>query len=325
MAHQATESNVKLPRAVLRRSAAIQARIDARNAPPEPKPAPAVPQDPPPGDPKAATPVDPPAPPVDPTPQPAADPRENDPAYWRQRFNVTAGVLRTEREARREETDATNQRLTEMQEQIRTLQAGAQPTPDTLDVSKFFTPEQIEQFGEEQCRAMAKAAMTSAQSAVQEAIDREVTPLREAQERQKTQTVEERKQAFTDRLAELVPSYAEIDTDPTWLAWLAQEDESTGLERQGILSQHIAALNAPKVAKMFDAFLRTRAAPPQPPIVGRGNAAGPSGDPPPVAPQAVKAPTDAEVRDYFKRAALGRVKDAERVDFEARMKLRGGR
>ena len=319
-ASQAKDSTVTLPRAVLRRSAAIEARIAARS---EPKTEPADPNAPP-VDPsaQAAIPSEP-APPAEPA-APAADPRENDPAYWRQRFNVTAGVLNAERNQRKGDATEFNRKLTELQEQVRTLQAAATPSETKLDLGQFFTPEQIEQFGEEQCEAMAKAANASAQAAVKQAIEAEVKPLREAQERTKTQTIEDQKQAFTDKLAELVPNYAEIDVAEDWLAWLAQEDEATGLERQGILNSHIASLNAVKVAKVFTDFLKTKAPKPVPPVVGKGNGAGPSGDAPPVVPAALKAPTDAEVKAFYKRAAImqGRMPESERLEFEARMKLR---
>lgn len=319
-ASQAKDSPVTLPRAVLRRSAAIDARIAARN---ESKPDPTDPNTPPAlPNVQAVTPSDPPALPLAEATAPAVDPRENDPAYWRQRFNVTAGVLKTERDARKAEAAETNRKLTELQEQVRILQASAPLIETKMDLTRFFTPAQIEQFGEEQCEAMAKAANASAQAAVQQAIEAEVKPLREQQERTRTQTVEDRKQAFTDKLTELVPNYAEIDTDPAWLAWLAQDDEATGLERQAILNTHINALNAPKVAKVFTDFLKSKAPRQSPPVVGKGNGAGPSGDAPPVSTAAAKAPTDAEVKDFFKRATLGKVKDTERVEFEARMKLR---
>jgi len=319
-ATSANEPNVTLPRAIVRRSAAIQARIDAKNT--ESKVNPVNPNTPPdtpnvPDSPNSDTPI----PSADP-PAAAADPRETDPAYWRQRFNVTAGVLKTERTARQEEASEFNRKLTEMQEQIRNLQAKSTPSESKMDLGQFFTPEQIEQFGEEQCEAMAKAATKSAHAAAQQVVEREITPIREQQEREKAQTVEERKRAFTDKLEEQIPNYAEIDVSEDWLSWLAQEDDATGLVRQNILDSHIRVLDAGKVARVFKEFLKSKTPKSQPPIVGKGNGAGPSGEAPPVAPTALKPPTDAETREFYKRAALGRVKDAERVDFEARMKLR---
>jgi hypothetical protein len=318
-ASQANDTTV-LPRAIVRRSAAIQARIDARHAESKTDPAdPNAPQVPP----VAATPADPAPPVVPPVPAaPAADPRENDPAYWRQRFNVTAGVLKAERTERQATTTEFQRQITELQEQVRTLQANKPPGETDLDVTQFFTPEQVEQFGEDQCKAMALAATKSAQAAVQTAIEKEVKPLREQEQRREARTVEERKQEFTDKLTELVPNYLEIDQSEDWREWLAQEDEASGLQRQVILSNHTHVLNAQKVARMFSDFLKTKTKP-APPVVGKGNGAGPSGEPPPAAsPAAARAPTDAEVKDFYKRAALGRVKDTERVEFEARMKLR---
>lgn len=319
-ATSANESNVTLPRAIVRRSAAIQARLDAQRT--ESKETPTAPNTPP-------EKPDVKEPPISDTPVPSSepvaantDPRESDPAYWRQRFNVTAGVLKTERAARQEEATEFNRKLTEMHAQIRALEANSTPKEAKLDLGQFFTPEQIEQFGEEQCDAMAKAAMKSANTAAQEVVEREIAPFREREKQKETQTLEDRKQAFTDKLGEQIPDYAEIDTSEDWLTWLAQEDEVTGLVRQNILDSHIKVLDATKVAKVFKEFLKTKLPKTQPPVVGKGNGAGPSGDAPAVAPVAAKPPTDAEVRDYFKRASFGRVKDTERVEFEARMKLR---
>ena len=316
-ASQAIESNTVLPRAIVRRSQAIQERIAAR----EPKPESADPEATP-AEPiaQAATPVEPPAPPAEPA-APAVDPRESDPLYWKQRFTVTSGLLAAERRERQGETAALNQRMTELQEQLRTLQAN-KPVP-TVDVAQFFTPEQIEQFGEEQCMAMARAAQTAAQAATREAIEAEVRPMREAQAQTAAQTAAEAKREFVDKLAELVPDYAAIDASDEWKAWLAQEDEASGMDRGEILDKHVKLRNPQRTARMFDDFRKSRQLQqPQPPVVGRGDGAGPTGEAPATPAAGLRPPTDLEVREYYKRAGLGKVKDSERVEFEARLKLR---
>ena len=78
-ASQAT-NETRLPRQVLKRSAEIQARLDAERAAREPETPPTE------GAPTGVTPT----PPADPAP-PAADPREQDPAYWRHRFGFGVG------------------------------------------------------------------------------------------------------------------------------------------------------------------------------------------------------------------------------------------
>src|SRR6185295_987278 len=127
-ASQAKSSDVTLPRAILRRSANIEARIAARNAETETPPAEQVPPVNPVSEPVAAPPVEVPTSPVELVP--VTDPRETDPAYWKQRFKVTEGVLRSERSQRQAETADVNRRMTELQEQIRALQA-EKPKPET--------------------------------------------------------------------------------------------------------------------------------------------------------------------------------------------------
>ncbi len=315
-ASQAIESNTPLPRAVVRRTQAIEARIAAREPKPESTDPIATPAEP---IAQAVTTVEPPAPPAEPA-APAVDPRESDPAYWKQRFTVTSGLLAAERRERQGETSTLNQRMTELQEQLRTLQAN-KPEP-AVDVSQYFTSEQIEQFGEEQCMAMAKAAQTAAQAATKAAIEAEVKPIREAQQRDAEQTAASAKRSFVDELATLVPDYVVIDASDEWKAWLAQEDEASGLDRGEILDKHVRLRNAQRTARMFEDFRKTRLPRSEPPVVGRGDAAGPTGEAPAVPQAGLKPPTDLEVKDYFKRASLGKVKDSERVEFEARLKLR---
>jgi hypothetical protein len=312
MASQAL-NETRLPRAVLQRSAAIQARIDART---EPKAASA--DDAPPVIPSAddATPVDPNNPPA-----PPVDPRENDPAYWKQRFKVTQGVLTRERTERTEGEREFNRRLTELQDQIRTLQASTPAAPEELDVSAFLTPEQVESLGEEEAKTIVKTAVDAARRTARQLVDAELQPLREQRATAQATTVRDQKAEFTDKLAELVPDFEEIDTNEGWNAWLAQDDEATGMQRQLLLDHHVGKLDAKKTAAMFDTYKKV-AQLPQPPVVPNGNGAVPPGVPP--SQVALKPLTQGEIKDFYKRSALGKVKEAERLTFEARRKLRAG-
>lgn len=320
-------NETKLPRAVLRRSAAIQARIDARNTPPEPEasetgnaaPAPAPAAEPAPAtEPQAAA--------------PAADPRDSDPSYWKQRFQVTSGLLTKERGDRTSERDSLYQRIAKLEDEARTLQATAKPADDTIDLTQFYTSAQIEQYGEEQCRVMAATALRAARATAQEAIDAAVRPVREQQQRQQTDTAEAARQGFEDALTEQLPNWREIDTDARWRAWLAEEDENE-VVRQTILNVYIEKANAIGAAKLMRKWVATLApapkpapVPPPPPVTPSGSGANPEGgNAPPPSPAALQgAPTDVEVKDYFKRSALGKVKPDERVAFEARLALRNG-
>lgn len=308
-------NETRLPRAVLERSRLIEERIRARGEPetdPAPDAPPAVPSA------EAANPgeIEPPP------PAPPADPRETDPAYWKQRFKVTEGVLRREREERTAGERTLTQRITELQAQIRELQASAPPTE--IDLGQYLTKEQLETLGEDEAKAVASVAHRAAQMAVQKVVDAQIKPLHEQQAADADSELRAARQRFVDKLIELVPDFEEVDASDGWKAWLAEDDPATGVQRQQLLNVHVEKQNAAMVARMFDAYSATLARPPVPPVAPNGSGAIPQGDLPPANPSALMRPTAQEVRDFYKRAALGKVKDQERKEFEARMKLRAG-
>ena len=101
-------NETQLPRAVLRRSAAINDRLQARNARQPDLATPEVPKAPEAAVAADATPPGNPAPaptPATPSNTPPADPRENDPVYWRHRYKTLEGVLRVERADRKAERE----------------------------------------------------------------------------------------------------------------------------------------------------------------------------------------------------------------------------
>lgn len=310
-------NETRLPRAVLERSRLIEERIRARS---EPGTDPA--SDAPPAPPSAtnANPAetDPPPPP----PAPPTDPRENDPAYWKQRFKVTEGVLRSERADRINSERALTQQITELQAQNRELQANAAPTE--IDLGQYLTKEQLETLGEDEAKAVASVAHRAAQAAVQKVVDAQIKPLHTQQAADAETAAREARQHFVDKLIELVPDFQEVDETDGWKAWLAEDDPATGVQRQRLLDVHVEKQNAAGVAKMFGAYKATLAPPPAPPVAPNGNGAIPNGELPPANPRALMPPSPAEVRDFYKRASLGKVKDQERKEFEARLRLRAG-
>jgi hypothetical protein len=287
--------SVRLPRAIRERSERIAAMTE------------------PPADPPLEGEVPPPTPTV-PEPAPPADPRESDPQYWAQRFRVTQGMLERERRERIADQERLNETVTELREQLRNQ---PKPTPAT-DLKQFFTDEQIEQYGEDQCRTLADVAIKAAREQTQAAVSEAIAPIREQQEQAQQNAKREKQAAFLSALAEQVPDYEAVNADQGWLDWLAEVDEGTGFVRQEVLNKHVADGRADLTARLFQAYKATRAAPPAPPVAP-GNRAGPPAAPP-AQPSPVKGyPTKTEIRDYYKRAAIGKVSDKERTEFEARL------
>lgn len=257
-------------------------------------------------------------PPTDQNP-PAADPRENSPDYWRQRFNVTQGMLRAAQEQLREGNGEKDRLITELRDKVRTLEAGSASENDKADVAMFFTPEQIERFGQDQCEAMATAAVTAARQQAQALLEAEVKPLQDRAKATQAQAKEAKETAFWEKLAELMPDWAEVNETQTFLDWLADTDENSGLQRQRILDQHRLALNAPGVAKLFRDFKKASARPTPPVAAARGPSGGQNEGNANNTP-ALGYPSKTETKEYYKRAALGKVSDKERAEFEARLK-----
>lgn len=305
------KNETRLPRAVLKISQNIADRIAARESKLDPA-AEVPPAETPPGTDAV--------PPVEPEPAPGADPRESDPAYWKQRFKVTQGVLAAERSDRKVNEAKLHQRVTELQEQIAQLQASAPAAP--TDLGKYFTPEEVEELGEDECRARVVMIEKAVKNQLTALVEKEIKPLREQRENQQVNDLQSRRDVFLDKLAELFPAYTEIDTaESGFHAWLAQENDD-GIPRQQVLDRHVSAFNAVMVAKVFQDFVKTKAKPAQPPVAPHGSgASGPAAAP----SQRAQAPlTKADIADFYKRSALGKVSESERVEFEARLRSRAG-
>jgi len=255
--------------------------------------------------------------------EPPADPRHADPAYWKARFDVTSGLLTKERMDRRGERDGLNLQVASLQEKLRQTRA-AKAAPATIDLAKFFTPQQIETYGEEQCLVMAQTATTAAIASAQELITAEVRPLKEQNERREAEAKADAQARFEDALTAAWPNWRVEDPDQKWRDWLQEEDEN-GAVRQQILDIHIRDGNVPKIMrirklyeKMMQPALRA------PPVAPSGNGAGLPLDADPPRREDVEAltyPSKADIKDFYTRSTLGKVKDDERTKFEARLKL----
>ncbi len=306
------ESTVRLPRAVRERSA----RIAAMSEPPAPPPA----TETPPAVVPAIEEPGPSSPPAPPPPAPPADPRESDPQYWAQRFRVTQGMLDRERRDRVADQDRTDQAIAELREQLRTAQQQQPSPPSKIDLSAFFTPEQIEQYGQEQCETLTAVAVKAAREQTQAAIAEAMQPIREERERNAEQSKRVQQQAFVGALAELVPDFEAIDATDGWKLWLAQEDDATGYIRQALLDTYVRDRRADRVAKLFQAYQQTHVAPPAPPVTPSGRGGPPAAPQPAVVP-ALGYPTKEEIRAHYKGAAIGKKTDKEIAEFEARLQL----
>lgn len=335
MQTQQSQNDTALPRAVRRQMARLNEKLEAKasasNSAPAPQPTEGdagVTN----GDTSHAAPAPSPAPAAS-APAPAADPRDNDPAYWKARFKVTEGMLRKSQEDLRAAQDEADRTIQELRNQMAELQARAPSTSTAkVDITAFFTPEQIERFGAEQCEAMASAAIKAARSQADELIKQEVEPIKKKAQADQRNAQADREAGFWNALAEKTPDYPDINAKPEWLAWLAERDDRTKMVRQDILDAHRRNLDAEGVSALFEEFRtlqgsgKHRAEPPVAPARSGGENADAGGAG--AASGARGYPTPNEIRDFHKRAATIKnprdprfVTPKERQEFEARLQL----
>lgn len=250
----------------------------------------------------------------------ATDPRAEDPVYWRQRLSVMQGKLNEERREHEGREAALKTKISELESQIRDLKASAPAAP--VDLKAMFSPEQIEALGEDQAAAIATAAVKAARQHVDQALTEQQTTAQQRQEQIAEETRQRRWREFIDQLEEVVPDWKTIDARTDWREWLGGIDERTAQVRQELLNAALHSYNVAATAAVFGAFLKTLSPRAQPPVTTPSDAGKPAAPPQPSAgDRSQMAPTEAEMKDYYKRASLGKVSDAERVEFEKRLAL----
>jgi uncharacterized coiled-coil protein SlyX len=114
-------------------------------------------------------------------------------------------------------------------------------------LAKYFTPQEILEFGEDLLLIQAKA--------IEKKVSEEVSKRKQLEQRLDTI---ERKQREPDEkgylaaLAEKIPDLNERNADPGFLSWLAQPDPVSGIKRHDLLLDAHKKLDVERVARIFN-------------------------------------------------------------------------
>lgn len=250
--------------------------------------------------------------------------------YWRHRASCIDGIMKKDRSRFQAQLEAQNVRIAELQSEIVKLQTAKPVTEEDIDLSQYFTPEAIEELGEDQARHIAKTSITAAKRIATDEIEKAVEPIRQQSKNSEKAVLERKAQEFEDKLTELVPGHLAIDDGngkhaAGWEEFLLSEDPASGITRNELLQRHARQYNAKQVARIFNQFIDSQGTrvpvPATPPVLPAGNVGNNGAAPAAPAfagPQGL--PNAAEIRDFYKRSALGKVSDEERKHFEARIK-----
>lgn len=229
--------------------------------PPEPAEAPVPPEVPP-------EPVEEPSEPSTP-PLAAAEDVET----WKQRWRSADGMLkqqgeqwRRDKEALAQRAEQAESRADELEQRLQALELeAAQNKPVTAeDLRKYFTADQIERLGEDECRELLtvqrRLAADEAQvtRATMQKMLKEVNASTE-QDKARLQRLGE--DQFFAAMDTMLPNWREVDADPDFHVWLNQLDDLSGRTRRELGIEAKAALDAKRFAAIYRNFQLSRAKP----------------------------------------------------------------
>ena len=190
--------------------------------------------------------------PAEPAPveQPAPQPEEE---TFRQRYNVLQHKYNAEVPRLHAQLREAVANITQLTAEVQRLQQATAQQPTSVPQDE----EDTERFGEDLMAAIDRRATALAQQMLQ-SRDGEITQYIRSLEA-KLENVGERvvqtdQERFYAALAQRVPQWESINGNQAWLAWLSEVDPVYGQPRQAALDAAANALDANRVAAIFNAF-----------------------------------------------------------------------
>jgi hypothetical protein len=203
------------------------------------------------------TPPDPNAPPETPPAPVQPAPTVDD---WQHKFQTLQGKYNAE-------VPQLRNQVANLSQQIENLNATRTATPEpaqpvaTPPPAKLVTTEDAETYGDDLIDLIRRVAVES-DAGEKAKLQGEIAELRKqmAASASKVEEVagnvtDERRAIYFTDLAKLCPTYEETDGQDAFKAWLLQPDEFSGVIRNDILQQAFRVFDAPRTAKIFNAYL----------------------------------------------------------------------
>ena len=267
-----------------------------------PEPVAAVPpvQDTPP------TPAPIPAPAVAEPTAPVPSPRPDD---WEHRFKSLQGRYNRLAQDTTERMRTLEQHIQQLTQQRQEPSSPPEPVADTTKDAEVFGADMVD---------MVKRVAETLFGSVARKVDERLTAIERRLEGTTQQVAKTGDEVFVDRLRQLVPNYEAINVDEGFLNWLAEEDPVYGEPRQNALTKAADARDVERVARIFQAYVKTfapAATPAQPAptpaseldrqVAPRASASAPA------APTGKPTFRAAEVTHFYREVQAGRYRGRE--------------
>lgn len=192
---------------------------------------------------------------------------------WEHKYRSADGLLKQQGEQFRAAKAELLAKAQEAEQRAKQLEAEMAELRDQMeatrpvgpeDLKKYFTAEQIERLGEDECRELLSVQRTIAQDnqkVTRKSIQAEIASIREDVNREREALAQTRQQAFWDAVTAAVPNWREIDAKPEFEAWLLERDDLSGRTRKKLGEEARDSLDVKRFASFFKSFMMTQAKP----------------------------------------------------------------
>lgn len=235
--------------------------------------------------------------------------------YWHARAQAEANWHRQSKEQGQRRIADLEAKLADLVKKNAELVKSHPAAKPAVDITKRFTPQQIEAMGEDNCRAILEAAVAEGEERAKQYIDSAVKPLQKKQEEDREAQDQERYQAFLVGLTEGFPNWEAVDRDPRWQgnvkSFCAQRDPNSGMIRQRIIDAAKAERDPKPIIRLLNQFVESLqpapvpTAPPETPHVAEGGGEVYREDT--ETPNPNKLLTDAEIKNGYDRRKKHRI------------------
>lgn len=179
--------------------------------------------------------------------------KQDDAAYWKQRFDTVQGVLSVETSKLRSQLEEQNQQMQQLLAQLQEKQTTAEPE------QSLVTDKDSEDFGADLVDMARRVTRDEINKSVSKLVQQEIARLREefgAVQQQVGHVAERVGQSeadkFWSKVKTMVPDWDVVDADPSWIQWLDSTPEWAEDTYRELASKAISKGDAAKVAKLVD-------------------------------------------------------------------------
>lgn len=259
-----------------------QPYFEAVEPPPEPDPPPAPP---------------PPAPPP-PPPQPSDE-------NWEHKYKTLQGVFNAKVPKLQDQLQQALDRIAQL-EKAKPAEPPKKPEAD---------PEDVVAFGADMVEMVTRVAEKMFGHVARQ-LDERITQLETTLNTTGNVVKHTAEQSFWAVFEQMVPDWREVNANEGFLAWLAEVDPISGVQRQELLDRALNGHDAQRLAAMFNVWKKLQAppppAPPTKPSMQEQVAPKAGGSPPPPSAPPVQIITSRQIERFYNEMAQGKFRGREK-------------